>query len=55
MPFRLVGVAIDGALGLVRGLVMLPARIVRGREHGSSSRRDLVAAHIVSRVWDDEK
>jgi hypothetical protein len=30
IPFRLVGIAIDGALGLVRGLVMLPARIVRG-------------------------
>ena len=30
IPFRLVGIAVEGALGLVRGLVLLPARIVRG-------------------------
>ena len=28
LPFRLVGIAIDGVLGLVRGIVMLPARIL---------------------------
>jgi hypothetical protein len=30
IPFRFVGVAVDGVLGLVRGIVMLPARLVRG-------------------------
>ena len=30
IPFRLVGIAIDGVLGLVRGVVMLPARVLRG-------------------------
>ncbi len=30
IPFRLVGVAVDGVLGLLRGIVILPARLVRG-------------------------
>jgi hypothetical protein len=30
IPFRLVGVAVDGVLGLLRGIVMLPARLVSG-------------------------
>lgn len=30
IPFRLVGIAVDGALGLVRGIVMLPVRLLRG-------------------------
>jgi hypothetical protein len=30
IPFRIVGIAIDGVLGLVRGLIMLPARLVGG-------------------------
>ena len=30
VPFRLVGIAVDGALGLLRGIVMLPARLVSG-------------------------
>jgi hypothetical protein len=30
LPFRLVGIAVEGALQGVRGLVMLPARILRG-------------------------
>jgi hypothetical protein len=30
IPLRLVGIAVDGALGLVRGVVMLPARLVSG-------------------------
>jgi hypothetical protein len=29
IPFRLVGIAVDGVLGLLRGLVMLPARLLR--------------------------
>ncbi|HEY3161997.1 MAG TPA: hypothetical protein VGJ78_23705 [Vicinamibacterales bacterium] len=31
LPFRLVGIAVDGVLGLLRGLVMLPARVVSSR------------------------
>ena len=30
IPFRLVGIAVDGVLGLSRGIVMLPARLVSG-------------------------
>ena len=30
LPFRLVGVAVEGVLGLVRGLFLLPMRILRG-------------------------
>lgn len=30
IPFRLVGIAVDGALGLVRGVIMLPARALNG-------------------------
>jgi hypothetical protein len=31
IPFRILGIAVDGALGIVRGVVMLPARVLRGR------------------------
>ena len=30
LPFRLVGIAVDGALDLVRAIIFLPARILRG-------------------------
>ena len=30
IPFRLVGIAVDGVLGLLRSIVMLPARLVSG-------------------------
>ena len=30
IPFRIVGIAVDGVLGLLRGLVMLPARLLSG-------------------------
>ena len=30
IPFRLIGIVVDGALGLVRGIVMLPARLLAG-------------------------
>jgi hypothetical protein len=30
IPFRIAGIAVDGALGLIRGVVMLPARVLRG-------------------------
>ena len=31
LPFRLLGIAVDGVFGLLRGIVMLPARILGGR------------------------
>ena len=30
LPFRLLGIAVDGALEFLRGLLLLPARILRG-------------------------
>jgi len=30
LPFRLVGIAVDGVLELVRAVVMLPARVLGG-------------------------
>lgn len=30
LPFRLVGIAVGGALELVRGIIFLPVRILRG-------------------------
>ncbi len=30
LPFRLLGIAVDGILGLVKSIFMLPARILRG-------------------------
>jgi hypothetical protein len=30
LPFRLAGIAVDGALDLVRAIIFLPARVLRG-------------------------
>ena len=30
LPFRVVGIAVGGVLGLLRGIVMLPARVLGG-------------------------
>ena len=30
LPFRLLGIAVDGVLGFLRALLTLPARILRG-------------------------
>jgi hypothetical protein len=30
IPFRIVGIAVDGVFGLLRGILMLPARILTG-------------------------
>jgi len=30
IPFRIVGIAVDGVLGLLRGIVLLPERVLRG-------------------------
>ena len=31
LPFRLVGIAVDGVFGLLRAVVMLPARLLGAR------------------------
>lgn len=31
LPFRLLGIAVDGVFGLLRAIVMLPARVLSGR------------------------
>lgn len=30
LPFRLLGIAVDGVFGLLRAVVMLPARVLGG-------------------------
>jgi len=30
LPFRLVGIAVDGVLQLLRSILLLPARVLRG-------------------------
>ena len=30
LPFRIVGIAVDGVLELVKGIILLPARILCG-------------------------
>jgi hypothetical protein len=30
LPLRIVGIAVDGVLELVKGIILLPARILRG-------------------------
>ena len=30
LPFRIVGIAVEGVLGLLRGLLMLPGRVLSG-------------------------
>ncbi|HLW51613.1 MAG TPA: hypothetical protein VKW06_02120 [Candidatus Angelobacter sp.] len=31
LPFRIVGIAVDGVLELVKGIILFPARLLRGR------------------------
>ena len=31
LPFRLVGIAVEGVFGLLRAVVMLPSRVLGGR------------------------
>jgi hypothetical protein len=31
LPFRLLGIAVEGAFELLRAIIMLPARLLRGR------------------------
>ncbi len=30
LPFRILGITVEGVLGLLKGLVMLPARVLGG-------------------------
>lgn len=30
LPFRIVGIAVDGVLSLLRGIVLFPARVLAG-------------------------
>jgi hypothetical protein len=30
LPFRILGMAVDGVLGLLRGILLLPARLLQG-------------------------
>ena len=32
LPFRIVGISVSGVLDLVRAIVTLPARLLRGRD-----------------------
>jgi hypothetical protein len=34
LPFRLLGIAVDGVFGLLRAIITLPARILGGRAPG---------------------
>ena len=33
LPFRLIGIAVTGVLELVRAIIFLPARLLRGPHH----------------------
>ncbi len=30
LPFRILGIAVDGVLGLIRAIIFLPARVLSG-------------------------
>jgi hypothetical protein len=32
IPFRLLGIAVDGVLGLIKSIITLPTRLLRGRK-----------------------
>jgi hypothetical protein len=33
LPFRILGIAVEGVLELVRAIIFLPARVLRGPRH----------------------
>jgi len=33
LPFRIVGIAVDGVLELLRAILFLPARVLKGPRH----------------------
>lgn len=36
LPFRLVGIAVEGVFALLRSIILLPARVLGGRPGASS-------------------
>jgi hypothetical protein len=38
LPFRIVGIAVEGVLDLLRGILLLPARLLRGPQPAASAR-----------------
>jgi hypothetical protein len=34
LPFRILGIAVEGVLEFVRALILLPARVLRGKPAG---------------------
>ncbi len=39
LPFRIIGVAVDGVLGLIKSILFLPARILRGPDRFRETKR----------------
>jgi hypothetical protein len=37
LPFRILGFAVDGVLGIVKGVILLSARVLRGRPAGNGA------------------
>ena len=33
LPFRIIGIAVSGVLELLRAIILLPARVLRGPQH----------------------
>ena len=33
LPFRVLGIAVDGVLELLKSIILLPARVLRGPSH----------------------
>jgi len=33
LPFRVLGIAVDGVLGLLKAILFLPVRVLRGPSH----------------------
>ena len=44
LPFRLLGIAVDGVLELLRSIVLLPTRVLRRRPARQGGRQPAVAA-----------
>lgn len=38
LPFRIVGIAVEGALDLIRAIIFLPARILHGPRRSAAAR-----------------
>ena len=38
LPFRIVGIAVEGVFELLKGIILLPARLLRGRTRPARGR-----------------